>query len=315
MTAEITVIGGSYAEECSFPRSIVYRGSGMRAASVLAGLGDRVTLNTVNGPGLRTEFADICTRKKITAQVTTADSDIWFRYRHPLSKPDIYPSILPNTSDRAEVDADCVLAFGMIEGRPKVTAKRAIYDPQDGFRAKPFAANGSSAAELVILASLSEGRALTSKFSAEEIANELLASSSCVSVVIKCGPQGALVASTNVRKWIGAFSSTKMRKIGSGDVFSAAFAHKWFAESATALEAAWFASRMVAEYVSTRLEVFNAERMKSICADALEAAERTTDQPMPPLNAQIYLAGPFFTTAQQWLTDQTRLGFKGVWGE
>jgi nucleoside 2-deoxyribosyltransferase len=313
MTVEITVIGGSYAEECSFPRSIVYRGSGMRAASVLAGLGNRVILDTVNGPRLRTEFADICARKKITAQVTTADSDVWFRYRHPLSKPDIYPSTLPKTSDRAEVNADCVLVFGMIEGRPKVTARRVIYDPQDGCRAKPFAENGSSSSELVILASLSEGRALTGKHSAEEIANELLASSSCVAVVIKCGPQGALVATASVRKWVGAFSSAKMWKIGSGDIFSAAFAHKWFAESATVLEAAWFASRMVAEYVSTRLEVFKAERMKLIrsdASDAMEAAARTTDQPMPRPNARIYLAGPFFTTAQQWLVDEARFALR-----
>jgi nucleoside 2-deoxyribosyltransferase len=315
MTKEITVVGGSYGEECSFPRSIIYRGSGMRAASVLAGLGDRVTLHTVNGPGLRNEFADICVRKAIGVHVTAADSDVWFRYRHPLSKPDIYPGFVPKTADRGEVDADCLLVFGMIEGRPKVTARRAIYDPQDGSKAKPFAENGSSATELVIVASHSEGRALTGKSSADEIADELLTSPSCVAVVIKCGPQGALVATSNVRKWIGCFPSTKMWKIGSGDVFSAAFAHKWLAEGATALEAAWFASRIVAEYVSTRLEVFSAEQVKSIRSDAMEAARQTDNRPIPAANAQIYLAGPFFTTAQQWIVDETRfalaeLGFK-----
>lgn len=306
MTIEIVVVGGSYAEECSFPRSLVYRGSGMRAASVLGGLGDRVIFYTANGPDLRAEFADICNRKKITAQVTNARSDVWFRYRHPLSKPDIYPSLAPTTSDRADIDADCALIFGMIEGRPKITAKRAIYDPQDGFRAKHLAENGSSAAELAILASLSEGRALTGKSSASEIADELLTDSSCVAVVIKCGPQGALVVTRDVREWIDSFPTTKMWKIGSGDVFSAAFAHEWFAEGKTALEAAWFASRMVAEYVSTRLEVFNPERMKSICSDAIEAARRKDNRKTLPPSAQIYLAGPFFTTAQQWLVDETR---------
>jgi nucleoside 2-deoxyribosyltransferase len=197
----------------------------------------------------------------------------------------------------------------MIEGRTRVTAKRAIYDPQDGFRAKPFAENCSSTEELVVLASLSEGRALTGKWSAEEIVDHLLADSSCLAAVIKCGPQGALVATDAARKWVGSFPTTRMWKIGSGDVFSAAFAHKWFAEGATVLDAACFASRMVAEYVSTRMEVFDADRMKRICADAAEA-EVTADRPMPKADARVYLAGPFFTAAQQWLVDEARSAFQ-----
>jgi len=198
----------------------------------------------------------------------------------------------------------------MIEGRPRVIAKRVLYDPQDGFRARPFEENGSSAEELVVLASLSEGRALTGKYSAEEIANQLLAGSSCIAVVVKCGPQGALVATKTERKWIGAFPSAKMWKIGSGDVFSAAFAHKWFAEGTTVLDAAWFASRMVAEYVSTRMEVFKPDRMTVIRSDAIEGAARSVDQPKPLPNERIYLAGPFFTTAQQWLVDESRFALR-----
>ena len=314
MTVAVTVVGGSYCEECSFPRSIVYRGSGTRASSVLAGLGNQVTLDTVTGPLLRDEFADICRLKGITSQAATASSDVWFRYRHPLSKPDIYPSDPPVIPERAVVSADCALVFGMIEGRPKVIAKRAIYDPQDGFRAKAFADNGSLAEELVVLASLSEGRALTGMHTAEEVANGLLANSSCVAAVIKCGPLGALVATGNTRKWIDAFPTTRMWKIGSGDVFSAAFAHKWFEGSSTALNAAWFASRMVAEYVSTRLEIFKAETMKTICADALDSEAKSTHQLKLPPKGTIYLAGPFFTTAQQWLVDEARfsLGELGV---
>jgi nucleoside 2-deoxyribosyltransferase len=105
-----------------------------------------------------------------------------------------------------------------------------------------------------------------------------------------------------------------MWKIGSGDVFSAAFAHKWFADGATVLDAACFASRMVAEYVSTRLEDFNTDRMKAICADATEAALAAAagDRPMQKSNARIYLAGPFFTTAQQWLVDEARSAFQDL---
>lgn len=309
MTEAITVVGGSYGEECCFPRSIVFRGSGMRAASLLAGLGNSVTFDTAHGPKLGADFAHLCKVKGIALQSAIASSDIWFRYRHPLSKPDIYPRNPPDVSKRADVAADCALVFGMIEGRTKVTAKRAIYDPQDGFRAKPFAENGSTTEELVVLASLSEGRALTGKWSAEEIVDDLLAGSSCSAAVIKCGPQGALVATDTARKWVGSFPTTRMWKIGSGDVFSAAFAHKWFAEGAAVLDAACFASRMVAEYVSTRMEVFDADQMKRIRADAAEA-EVTADRPMPKADARVYLAAPFFTTAQQWLVDEVRSAFQ-----
>jgi len=315
MMVGVVVVGGSYIEECSFPRSVVYRGSGMRAASVLAGLGNATTLNTVAGPVLSDEFSEICRRKGIVRQTSKSGSDIWFRYRHPLSKPDIYPALSPSMPDRVPINAECVLVFGMIEGRPQVKAKRVIYDPQDGYRAKHFAVNGSTADELVVLASLSEGRALTGKTSADEIATELLTQPSCVATVIKCGPHGALVATAEMRKWVSAFPSSRVWKIGSGDVFSAAFAHKWFVEGASALEAAWFASRMVAEYVSTRMEVFKDDRLEVIRAEANKAASRPANQAVSLPDATVYLAGPFFTTAQQWLVDEARfalrdLGFK-----
>ncbi len=145
---KVTVVGGSCGEDCSFPRSLVYRGSGMRAASILSGLGHDTNLVTVHGPPLGVEFSDICERKGITLLATVAPSDVWFRYRHPLSKPDIYPSIPPNVSTPDGIVVDCAMVFGMIEGRPRVTAKRAVYDPQDGIRAKSFEDNGSHADEL-----------------------------------------------------------------------------------------------------------------------------------------------------------------------
>lgn len=95
MNASVTVVGGCYAEDCSFPRSTIYRGSGMRAASILAGLGNVVTLCTVTGPGLASDFEDIAKREGITLESKSGSIDVWFRYRHPLAKPDVYPVIVP----------------------------------------------------------------------------------------------------------------------------------------------------------------------------------------------------------------------------
>jgi nucleoside 2-deoxyribosyltransferase len=315
MSSSVTVVGGCYVEDCSFPRSTIYRGSGMRAASILTGFGSNVTLCTVTGPGLADDFTDIAKRKGIKLESTSGSADIWFRYRHPLAKPDVYPAVVSAATYPDDVAADRALVFGMLEGRPKVLAKRAVYDPQDGFHARPFDENGSTAEELLIIASLSEGRALTAQEEPEKIARALLATGKCVGLIIKCGPQGALIATATAQQWIRPFPSKRVWKIGSGDVFSAAFAHAWLQEGIAILDSAWFASRVVAEYVGTRAETFAPECLKRIREEASAAATNTTTAARSIPNAGIYLAGPFFTTNQQWLVDEARsalreMGFK-----
>jgi len=315
MNSSVTVVGGCYVEDCSFPRSTIYRGSGMRAASILRGFGSDVTLCTVTGPGLAADFTDIAKRKGIKLESMSGSVDIWFRYRHPLAKPDVYPAVVPAATYPDDVAADRALVFGMLEGRPKVLAKRVVYDPQDGFRARPFDENGSTAEQLLIIASLSEGRALTAEEAPEEVARMLLATGKCVGAIIKCGPQGALIATATTQQWIRPFPSKRVWKIGSGDVFSAAFAHAWLQEGMAILDAAWLASRVAAEYVGTRAESFAPECLKRIREEAKAAANKTTTVARSIPDSSIYLAGPFFTTNQQWLVDEARfalreMGFK-----
>jgi nucleoside 2-deoxyribosyltransferase len=287
----------------------------MRAASILAGLGSAVTLCTVTGPSLTSDFEDIAKRKGITLESKVGSVDIWFRYRHPLAKPDVYPAVVPLVTTRNDVLAECALVFGMLEGRPRVHAKRVVYDPQDGFRARLFGENGSTAEELLIIASLSEGRALTAEEEPEKVATALLTNGKCVGVIIKCGPQGALVATGTTQVWIRPFPSKRVWKIGSGDVFSAAFTHAWLQDGVSVLDAAWFASRTVAEYVGTRAESFAPDCLQRIREEAKAAAEKTTTTALVIPDASIYLAGPFFTTNEQWLVDEARfalseMGFK-----
>lgn len=308
----IAVVGGMYAEDCAYPRSEILRGSGLRAASVLTGLGSPANLHTVTGPALADDFHAIAVRKGIELHASAGPEDIWFRYRHPLAKPDIYPPIITPVADRPIVHAETALIFGMLEGRPQVTANRAVYDPQDGFRAQPFEVNGSVATELAIVASWSEGRALTGKTDPAEIAESLLNTGQCVAAVIKCGPQGALVATNASSSWIQAFPSRRVWKIGSGDVFSAAFAHAWLSENQPAVEAAWFASRMVSEYVATREETFSHECMQTIRQEAVASVVKSRSQPRDIPKTQIYLAGPFFTTGQQWLVDEARYALRDM---
>lgn len=312
----ITVVGGAYGEECSFPPRQIYRGSGGRAAAILTTLGAEVTFSTVIGPQFDHEFRTIAKNVGYTLDAQLGVEEIWFRYRYPLGHPSIYP-VSPKLAhyDRPTI-AEAVLAFGMIEGRPKVHAQRAVYDPQDGSRSQSFGANGSTANELALVVSYSEGFALTAEKDPHRMADKLLSEPTVKAVVIKCGPQGALVKTHQAQGWIRAFPTKRVYKIGSGDVFSAAFAFAWLVKNVDALAAAWFASRVASAYVETAQDHFTANEIAAFekeAADAFVKYGNTGPRDIP--STQIYLAGPFFTTAQQWIIDEVRgalmdMGFK-----
>lgn len=305
--ASVTVVGGAYGEVCAYPPRQVYRGSGCRAAAIMASLGVRVTLDTVIGPSLAPQFDNIARECGYTLNAKLGSQDIWFRYRHPLGQPTIYPALVQKLPNPHIVEAKLALVFGMMEGRPIVRAERAVYDPQDGFRSEHFSANGSTASELAMVVSYSEGRALTNESDPELIADRLLGQANVTAVVVKCGPQGALAATRNKRSWVRSFPTKKVYKIGSGDAFSGAFAYAWLVENQDAVAAAWFASRVAAAYVESAQDRFTMEMGAKFAADATAASERfggTGPRTVP--ETQIYLAGPFFSTAQQWLVDEVR---------
>lgn len=304
---QIEVVGGAYGEECSFPPRKIYRGSGARAAAVLSSLGVDTALTTVTGPLLSSVFQSVADNFGFKLRAVAGVEDIWFRYRHPLSHPTIYPPQRQPTSPIKPIEAETALVFGMLEGRPQVHAKKAVYDPQDGSKSQPFTANGSSASELAIVASYSEAKALTGETCPEKMATSLL-SDPCVSAaVIKCGPQGALVKTKSNQDWIRAFPTRKVYKVGSGDVFSAAFTFAWISQGKDPIPSAWFASRVVAAYVETAQDRIDKTLIPIFESEALQAqAQHSSSQPRAISKTQIYLAGPFFNTAQQWLIDEAK---------
>lgn len=303
----VTVVGGSYGEECCFPRRKIFRGSGGRSAALLSSLGVDTELFTSTGPDLASEFQNIARNFKYKLHAHKCPSDIWFRYRYPLGRPDIYPSTLPVLTYEEPLKIDLLLVFGMIEGRPTTQAKRVVYDPQDGSNAKAYSSNGSTANDLAIVVSYSEGLALTGEKDPKQMAIALLQEPGASVAIVKCGPQGALVQTADVSSWVYPFPTTRVYKIGSGDIFSAAFAYAWLVENATPVMAAWFASRAVADYVETGQDRFTTEQIADLWAQARNAHRLVGigHQRQIP-STQIYIAGPFFNTAQQWAIDEIR---------
>ena len=310
---DVDVIGGAYLEECAFPTRSICQGSGARAAAILASLGAQVSLHSFTGPS-KCHFEEIARNLKFKLIARDKQTDISFHYSHPLARPQIFPtSVSIEEQSNETVKAKNVLVFGMIEGRIPVHADRAVYDPQDGINSKHYTDNGSSANELALVVSYSEGAALTGKLIPTEIAACLLMQPNVVTAIVKCGPQGALVATPNEMKWIGAFPSGRVYKIGSGDVFSAAFAFAWLTKGSSALLSAWFASRIVAAYVECGMDSIDALAVQGYWDDANKGLiERTNSVARIIPTSQIYLAGPFFTTAQRWAVDEARAALRDM---
>lgn len=307
MRRAITVVGGAYGEECSFPMRQVLRGSGGRAAALLSSLGAQVTLATITGPELGSEFTNIAKYLGYKLDARPGTQDIWFRYRYPQAHPIIYPAPIVRIPNQRAICSNVALAFGMIEGRLPLRAERAVYDPQDGSAAKPFDSNGSVAEDLGIVLSVSEGVALTGETDPVAIGRKLLRGSRTSVAVVKCGPRGSLVHASRSHLWVPPFPTSTVFKIGSGDVFSAAFAYAWLIERQPPITAAWFASRMVAAYVESSRDRFNSDEIRAFRAEAQAAQHhrRKNDGRNIP-RAHIYLAGPFFNASQQWLVDEVR---------
>ncbi|ELI5435469.1 nucleoside 2-deoxyribosyltransferase [Vibrio parahaemolyticus] len=306
MTKHINIVGGAYFEECCYPRRQLFRGSGVRAAALLSNLDCTVDLNTACS-NYADEFKDLAEHLKFGLSIEPKIDDISFRYRHPLSVPNIINIPNEHISYEKTVQSESALVFGMLEGRPKVNASRVVYDPQDGINSTHFSSNGSTANELAVVLSYSEGKKLSGKSNPEDIAHFLLDQPNVVVVIVKCGASGALVATCKASEWVQAFPTDRVFKIGSGDIFTSTFAYEWLLQGTSPSVAGWIASRVTAEYVETGLDRIAPQRYEELKFEAINTQKshpNSTFKPIP--KTQIYLAGPFFNTAEQWRIDEAK---------
>jgi hypothetical protein len=140
----------------------------------------------------------------------------------------------------------------MLEGDAVVSAARAVYDPQTHHNARPFAENGSSARELALVLNELEVCSLGGSHNSTEAAARIMRDGGAVVVVVKRGAWGAEVHRANgAQSWVPAYESSRVFKIGTGDVFSALFAYHWAECGRPPEEAAECASRAVAVYCET----------------------------------------------------------------
>ena len=227
----------------------------------------------------------------VLARVTPIEDAIRFAYFHPLSPPRLTPPI-PKANASLAVEGEVVLRFGFVEGDAIVHAERAVHDPQGGDLAA-YRSNGSSAGTLAVVLNQHEAEQIAGGYG-PDAGETVRGLHGAEVVVVKRGSAGALVhRADRPPVAIPAYPSERVFKIGSGDVFSAVFAHHWAERNLDPADAAELASRAVARYVETR----------SL------PSEPDDGSPLAPAAGEpgrIYLAGPFFDIAQRWLVEEAR---------
>lgn len=289
------VVGGVYSEYCYHPTWHQFFGSGGRGAAALTRLGIRhVTLTTcITDDAVKAVYATLLPFD-IEIDRVKADLRYEFRYMHPLSEPLLSP--LPKRVGYQNIVSDeIVLAYGMLEGLPKIEAECLVYDPQSESDAILPDAFASGVERLAIVLNQRELSHLIGQTDPVQAGRTLLTKTNAAVVIAKLGPYGCAVIDTTEAAWVPVFPTRRVFKIGSGDVFSAAFAKFWAHDRLSPLKAARNASLCAALYCETG----NVDTVADIDeASLIPQSSRT--QP------SVYLAGPFFSLSQRILVEEAR---------
>lgn len=301
----IHVVGGVYREYCVHPRWNDIYGSAGRAALAIASLDiDCVLHSYMDESGLQAMNEKGVWLETFKARATHIEGGVGFRYLHDLAVPVIHG--LPVAGHPSlEVREDNVVRFGMLEGDAVVHAKQVVYDPQNVRDSRPFRENGSTAERLALVLNLREARQLARMpvEAAPAVAAKLADEQAAEVVVLKMGPQGALVWTKSKSSRVPAYRTKRVWKIGSGDCFVAHFAAAWIEQGLSAEHAAEVASRATAYYcetqaLPTRSDLSTFSPQPVVVSKASEEGEGET--------RQVYLAGPFFDLMQLWMVEQAR---------
>lgn len=246
------IAGGFYREQCCRPAWDAMFGSGGRAAITVCTLSPGSSLHTY-AEGFDSDALVALKAQGVELQLSQRPTGVVFSYFHPLSRPYIYPAPHEIACQPAiTVKGDVVLRFGFLEGDAVVDADRAVFDPQSWRNPIQFGANGSRANVLAIVLNELELRSSTGIADLKQAAQQIIEKQNAEIAVVKRGIWGAMVYErSGVATSIPVYRSSRVFKIGSGDIFSAIFAHYWAEKGLNSADAADIASRSVSAYCSS----------------------------------------------------------------
>ncbi|WP_316758579.1 PfkB family carbohydrate kinase [Pedobacter aquatilis] len=290
MMADLDIIGGTYLEICIDPVYKELFGSGLRAAIALSNYSSAIRFHT----GIGSDDEELLRYKSslfgFEVSIIDQPNTINFIYEHPLRQPEAH--YLPEQNQSIDLgQLDKVLYYGMIETDIKVNAEMMVYDPQNQI---PFHRSGATAKKFALILNKQEALSfVNSEKDLEKVGKILLKREEATVIVIKNGSAGALVFEGDKVDRIPVFRTSHVWPIGSGDVFSAVFAHQWMILGKSAFDSAMKASVSVAQFCETK---------------QLQFDERKTYFPPEIKSCQkkIYLAAPFFTMGERMFLNEVR---------
>ena len=299
------VIGGTYFESVEDRNFQMLFGSGFRAAACLSHFRD-VRFHTYFEESEKLQFlanAKAFPFKELDLKPSSISRR--FEYQTSVSSPRV--NNLESDQDVAEIRINSdepILRFGMLEKEAIVCGNRVVYDPQNPQHPLAFDANGSTAKELAIVANHREVYSLFGSNYRVGINEQFKSHPETVCVVMKYGPLGALVFTQDGNQvHIPAYRTSDVFSVGTGDVFSAYFAHFWAEEGMSPKLSAEYASKAVSIYVSEFGSIQNLDKK------AIDARRFSPVGNGRPLTKPIYLAGPFFTMGDTLLLREIKHAF------
>ncbi len=290
----LTIVGGTYFEHCRDPIYYEMYGSGLRAAAALSDIGKTINFISCIGETDIETAISISDTFGFTYSFKSIKNTTTFYYDHPLASPIAYPSSLENHFMYPDVNGQNILYYGLIETTVKVNGCYVVYDPQNQIN---FKDTGSTADHLALILNKKEALLLSSfpeNTDLKDVGKFLLNDQSAEVVVIKNGSHGALVIERSGVYEIPVYKTSSVWPIGSGDIFSAAFAWKWILEKTSARDSAMLAAQFTADYCQSKNLPLTA---KPVFLNPL---------PKPNKVNKVYLAGPFFSISERWLINELR---------
>lgn len=303
------VIGGTYVETCLEPNWENIYGSGLRAVDYLLQnkFNEPITFYTCSDERETKEHLDFYRNlyKNLTIHTKEIEKSPEFHYDYPLKTPTIIPrpDIFKPNNTKINVTGNNILLFGLIEASFEISGEVVVYDPQSPVNPITFSKTNSTAKRLHLIINLSEAKTITKLEKIDDIQKSLFRTENCESLIIKMGAKGAvLYESPDSEPYkIPVYKTDKVWPIGSGDVFSSAFALNLF-KGMDIRSCAVEASKSTALYCSSKDLAVN-EKKSSFSFSELIIDKIPT--------GQIYLAGPFFNFTQRWLVSEIRRTFLG----
>jgi nucleoside 2-deoxyribosyltransferase len=237
----------------------------------------------------------------LNAEFIRRDEPVEFSYFTPISSPAV-AGRNARIAAPIKVHAENVLIFGMVErGEYAVDAESLVFDPQRPREMTVLELTGLKHKRLAIVLNRSEAAAVTKGKAPEQAAREIARRYKAEAVIVKSAALGATVFANGKTTTVAPLWTPKVYPIGSGDVFAAGFAWAWAEKGLDPHRAAKVGSLAAATWCST----------ESLPLPRNVAGLKTNLKPVRGTQSNVYLAGPLFTLADEWLIDLCRSAILG----